>query len=310
MRQDLIGNKYALGKHWTLPKRGVMIKCLTCGTEKYCFPSVIKRGGGKYCSLKCAHVAFKGRIVIMDDKWKNKISKNHFDVSGKNNPNWQGGIANEITKWHNKNWKALLRWRRSVFDRDGHKCKECGSQEGLEAHHIISLKETKSTAFETWNGVSLCQKCHGQTENYGGKNRSKEIINIDIGHLTVIAKTIPHKYHEYETVGNWKFTKEGLLVIFVSKMSDERYERLVFFHELIEAVLCKFHGIKEEDIKAFDEMYEAERLQGLHKDDEEPGWDKRAPYRKWHIFAEKIERMLAFVLQVNWKKYSHEVNSL
>ena len=37
---------------------------------------------------------------------------------------------------------------------------------------------------------------------------------------------------------------------------------------------------------------------------------QRAPYRKWHSFAEKIERMLAFVLKVNWKKYSDEVMSL
>jgi hypothetical protein len=128
-------------------------------------------------------------------------------------------------------------------------------------------------------------------------------------HLQIYIKAIPHNDHRYETVGDYWEEKDGLQVR-VSRMSDWRYEFLVIMHELIEYHLCMFNGIKEEDIKAFDEMFEAERLQGLHKDDEEPGWDKRAPYRKWHSFAEKIERMLAFVLKVNWKKYSQEVNGL
>jgi hypothetical protein len=127
--------------------------------------------------------------------------------------------------------------------------------------------------------------------------------------LQIYIKAIPHDKHRYETVGDYWEEEDGLQVR-VSKMNDWRYEFLVVVHELIEFYLCKKRGIKEPDIKKFDELFEAERVHGLHTDDEEPGSDKRAPYRKEHLFAEQVERTLAVALGVNWKKYSKTVMSL
>jgi hypothetical protein len=127
--------------------------------------------------------------------------------------------------------------------------------------------------------------------------------------MKIEIKSIPHDQHRYETIGDyWEIG--GVLHIRVSKMSDWRYEFLVILHELVEFFLCKHRGIKEPDIKKFDEMFEEERTRGLHTDDEEPGWDKRSPYRQEHAWAETIEKLAAMFLSVNWKKYSKEVMSL
>jgi hypothetical protein len=128
--------------------------------------------------------------------------------------------------------------------------------------------------------------------------------------MKIDAETIPMKKQRYITVGDYFESPKNEWHFRISQMKDWRFEFLVLLHELIEWALCKYRGITEPDIKKFDEMFEAERLQGKHTDDEEPGEDKRAPYRKQHLFAEKIERMVAIALRVNWKKYSNEVMSL
>jgi hypothetical protein len=129
-------------------------------------------------------------------------------------------------------------------------------------------------------------------------------------HIDIRIRAIPHKSHRYCTVGDYFTDKRGVEQVRVSEMEDWRYEYLVAMHELIEDFLCQHRGIKEEDITAFDVLYELERERGLHKDDEEPGFDKRAPYRKEHEFATKMEMLLAHELKVNWKEYDSIVMNL
>ncbi len=125
-------------------------------------------------------------------------------------------------------------------------------------------------------------------------------------------KAIPHREHRYETVGDYWYDKDdeenGASHIRVSKMSDGRYEFLVALHEFIEMNLCRFAGIKEPTIKAFDEAYEANRA----KDDNtsEPGFDSNAPYRKQHTIATAVETLIAAELGIDWLAYSKEIESL
>lgn len=124
-------------------------------------------------------------------------------------------------------------------------------------------------------------------------------------------QSIPHNQHRYITVGDFFYDNDDEtkpLHIRVSQMSDPRYEFLVQVHEFIEAHLCRFAGIKEPEIKAFDEAYEAKRP----ADDltSEPGFDAMAPYRRQHTIATGIETMLAAELGVDWNAYAKEVESL
>jgi hypothetical protein len=111
-------------------------------------------------------------------------------------------------------------------------------------------------------------------------------------------KVIPAKKQRYETCGDYYPTKEGYQFR-VSKW-DADYEFLVLMHELTEWYLTQKRGISEKSISKFDIEFNIKGLEG------EPGDHKDAPYKKEHHFAEKVEKMLAKELGINWKKYESE----
>jgi hypothetical protein len=144
-----------------------------------------------------------------------------------------------------------------------------------------------------------------QVKDMENKGKKQGII------LNMAIKIIPHANHRYRgTVDDYWVDKKGVHQVKISEMSDWRYTAIIIIHALIEYFGCLCDGIKEEDITAFDVLFECERDAGLHKSEDEPGNDPRACYRKWHIFATKIEILLASELKANWKRYSKEVESL
>jgi hypothetical protein len=120
---------------------------------------------------------------------------------------------------------------------------------------------------------------------------------------------INHKDHRYETVGDY-FDVNGETVIRVSNMHNWKYELLVAIHELIECKLTQARHISEKKITKFDLKFEKERKEGKHPQDAEPGFDKKAPYKREHTFATKIEKLVAKELGVNWNEYDKKVMDL
>lgn len=120
------------------------------------------------------------------------------------------------------------------------------------------------------------------------------------------AKTIPHSEQRYPTVGDWSLTTNGIEVN-ISSMSKSDYEFLVALHEVIEAYLCQKRGISEQTVTDFDVAFEKKRKE---YDFREPGNTRKAPYKKEHRFASRIERLVGKELGVDWNDYSKEVNSL
>jgi hypothetical protein len=78
-------------------------------------------------------------------------------------------------------------------------------------------------------------------------------------------------------------------------------------HELVEAHLTEARGIRERVILKFD-MNKLEQAGDKYQYD--PGRDPKAPYHKEHMFAEKIEKMLAKEFGVDWKEYQAELDRL
>lgn len=120
--------------------------------------------------------------------------------------------------------------------------------------------------------------------------------------LNIEIKTIPDKDQRYNTVGDYYTTPEGKRVFAVSDMNNWKHEFLITLHELVESALCKEKGITDEAIDAFDIAYETNRTAG--DIDSEPGDDANAPYHHQHVFATKIEKMMAEELDVEWETYS------
>lgn len=118
--------------------------------------------------------------------------------------------------------------------------------------------------------------------------------------------TIPHDHQRYDTVGDYQ-EAHGVICFTISDMDNEKYEQLVAVHELVEKILCNARGIKDADIDKFDMDFEQGRDFG---NESEPGHDKRAPYHAEHVFAEKIERLLAIELGIDWDIYDKTVTAL
>ena len=127
--------------------------------------------------------------------------------------------------------------------------------------------------------------------------------------MKIKIETIPHSKQRYETCGDY-WINSDTAEIRVSDLKNNDYEFLIVIHELIEFYLTEKRGITEESISEFDIKFEKERLEGLHSETDEPGWDKNAPYRNEHIFAEIIERQIAKELGVDWQDYDKAVNEL
>jgi hypothetical protein len=123
----------------------------------------------------------------------------------------------------------------------------------------------------------------------------------------ITIETIPHKKQNYSTVGDYGINLDGSKWVKISDMNNEDYEFLVAIHELIEQHLCQKRGISEESINAFDVAFEKNRPEG---NEDEPGDDPRAPYRKEHLLATGIEKILAAELGVDWKNYDAAVFAL
>lgn len=116
-----------------------------------------------------------------------KISRNHADVSGKNNPMygkrgnlhpaWKGGISkeNDILR---KGLEARV-WRVAVFTRDDYTCQACGDRKSgkLNADHIKPWSTHPDLRYAIDNGRTLCEPCHKLTPTYAGRMNRKSYAN-------------------------------------------------------------------------------------------------------------------------------------
>jgi hypothetical protein len=113
------------------------------------------------------------------------------------------------------------------------------------------------------------------------------------------------KAMRYITLGDY-YDKDDIYRIDIVKQIDDRYNLLILFHEIVEAILCEYRGIKEKDIMNFDLEWNKRLLKGEILEDE-PGNQPGAPYYKEHRTAENFERLLAMELGCDWSKYEKEL---
>ena len=93
-------------------------------------------------------------------------------------------------------------------------------------------------------------------------------------------------------------------------MKDCRYFWPILFHEEIEIAWCIKNGVTSAECQKFDTMWEREIKTGLHKPEEEAGFDKRCPYRGGHVWGSRFERLVCWILGINWKKYCQDCEEI
>ena len=67
-------------------------------------------------------------------------------------------------KQTHKEWRK--QFSKNVFERDKHKCKICGEDKNLDAHHIIDRHEMPNGGYVVENGITLCSLHHLEAEQY------------------------------------------------------------------------------------------------------------------------------------------------
>ena len=93
----------------------------------------------------------------------NSGNRSPFYIHGKAKENW---TEREIIKSTSK----YKKWREFVFNRYNFTCQFCGKRGGkLIADHIKSFRNYPALRLDINNGRLLCEECHRNTPNYGGR---------------------------------------------------------------------------------------------------------------------------------------------
>jgi len=106
----------------------------------------------------------------------------------------------------------------------------------------------------------------------------------------------------YLTTGDYYKSKEGDIVVTADFKNDDQ-NFLVLIHELVEFYLTQKRGVSDDEVMKFDEWFEKGKAAGKFGKYPSPGWHPRSPYKKEHLFALKIEKLIAKELGVDLEKY-------
>ena len=127
-----------VGKEHPLYKRRVST-CPQCNGIIEFAPSRFASGGQVFCEKEC------------HNEWM------HENQKAENHPSWQGGKTKYPGRGNGRDYKRL---KENIFQRDGFRCTECGTDVGLELHHVKSWSTHPELRYEPTNCLTVCKKCH------------------------------------------------------------------------------------------------------------------------------------------------------
>ena len=127
--------------------------------------------------------------------------------------------------------------------------------------------------------------------------------------MMIQVRSTPQAHIRADQVGDWWFTRLSIVVHVLETMSPES-QLAVAIHELVEAYLCREHGVSDKAVVAFDEQYEKERKEGKHSSADEPGDDPAAPYREEHRAATMVEKAVCEALGLSWQEHEQWLQEL
>jgi len=147
---------------WNIKKGKCNNYCLSCAAKN---GRTYNNFGSKRASSEVLSKALKLAYAT-----GRKIIPNH---SGSKNPCWRGGLTSKDKLF--RKTKDYINWRIGVFKRDNYTCQGCGVVGGkLHAHHKIPFSISKDKRLDLNNGLTLCVKCHKNTDTYLSKVFSYE----------------------------------------------------------------------------------------------------------------------------------------
>jgi 5-methylcytosine-specific restriction endonuclease McrA len=146
------------------------VKCECCGKEFSVYPSQLKFGNPRFCSLKCAN-SFDYRrhnkeverttttCETCGKKFTHRATEPRRYCSGECANNIRKSMSERFRRVTNPTWRAI---RKSIIKRDGYKCARCGKEKILTVHHIVRWVISRDDSPS--NLITLCRSCHWLVE--------------------------------------------------------------------------------------------------------------------------------------------------
>lgn len=125
--------------------------------------------------------------------------------------------------------------------------------------------------------------------------------------MNIVIHSVPQHRIRAEQAGDWWLFGPNAITIHVLDTLSPESQFAVAIHELVEAYLCRKDGVNDEDVSSFDYRYEAERKEGKHGPEDEPGDDPRSPYRKQHSAATFVERAICHAIGLTWDGHNTSI---
>lgn len=110
---------------------------------------------------------------------------------------------------------------------------------------------------------------------------------------------IPLAQMRMHDVGDWLVSPSGTISVIVADTGSRRYNFLIGLHEAIEAKLCVRHGITQQEVDDWDTKFP---MLG--------GDSVLAPYHREHVWATRVERIVAILLGVRWQAYDKCISTV
>lgn len=155
-----------------------------------------KAGRGRiwYCECDCGGTIQTNASDIISGRAKScgclqieHVTKLGLSNKGENNPAYNPNITDEEReeiKFQRSSDKAK-KLRYKTYKRDNFKCKVCGNNRSLIAHHLDSFADNKNKRFDIDNLVTLCKDCHIEFhKEYGYGNNTREQFEEYINTVT------------------------------------------------------------------------------------------------------------------------------
>jgi hypothetical protein len=122
----------------------------------------------------------------------------------------------------------------------------------------------------------------------------------------IIIDVIDHNGQRYDTVGDWFFINDRELHIKASRIPndpDNEKSLAIAIHELVEALLCRAHGVSQKEVDDFDLNWAP-----IFDIPSEPGDQLNSPYHLEHGYATSVERLIIAAMGLNWAEYERSIN--
>ena len=130
-RQKMIRSRRRGQRHWNWKGNALNRICAQCSKTFRKSNRKEPARGKIFCSRKCSNTY--------------QVEERHACWKG-GSPRCRGG--------------RYTIWARAVLMRHGMKCKKCGSEKSIEAHHIRPWAKFADLRYKVSNGIPLCGLCH------------------------------------------------------------------------------------------------------------------------------------------------------